>query len=170
MNWPMNVTLLRRQKRISKNTLDALPLTGDALPLAVCVLDPDGAVGATNQWFRNLAEQDPLLKPMVVGANYFCMIDKTDHGNLELAAVVADVCDMPRGNTDNIAHEFGCGSRLARWYEARAVRLPRDKHSRVLVLYGDIRGDAKRSSVCRIPIPVSNAPPAGASRGCRKNR
>lgn len=142
MNWRVNTGILKRAEFLAQQTMDALPL-------AICVLDAAGEVLATNELFRSLAAGHPLHQQVAVGAKYLPVSEAAARENSAYAAFIADVREVLSNTRDNIVHEYECpGGDRPRWYEARAVRLPGDKHGRVLISHSEIT--ARREAQLRL--------------------
>jgi PAS domain-containing protein len=111
----------------------------DALPLALCVLDPAGNVLAANTLFRDLFAGSTSHPPLPGGANYLDLIG--DAGDSGAANVVFnnELTEVLRANRDSTVHEVEWrDGGASRWFEIRAARVQGDKPGRVLVTHLDI--------------------------------
>lgn len=114
-------------------------LTLDALPLAVCILDPAGKVLAANDLFRDMAERSPLSRREIFGADCFEALRRLSRANVPFTAFIDGVRQVLDGRLDNIAREYEChGYGRPCRFRGRAVRLPGDPLGRVLVSHVEV--------------------------------
>jgi two-component system, sensor histidine kinase len=111
----------------------------DALPLALCVVDPAGELLAVNELFRDLFAGSALPRPLAAGANYLGLISRAGDDSAAHAVFVNELGEVLRGKRDSATHEYEWRSGIpSRWFEIRATRAPGDTPGRVIVTYLDI--------------------------------
>ncbi len=128
-----DVTDARRREQELESARRFAVATIDALSAHICVVEPDGAISATNAAWRTFAErQGGRAEATGVGSNYFAAAA----GSPELREAAMDVVS---GRRKSFLHEYPChGGSTQRWFRMRVLPFDEPAPRRVVIAHEPI--------------------------------